>query len=58
MRDLLLEVDDAVKKRSLQGLLQEMNKKKWLQMKRPAITQNHADSRLAWAIKSSTLYLE
>jgi len=31
MRDLLREVDDVVKKRSLQGLLREIGKKKWLQ---------------------------
>lgn len=49
MRDLLHEVDDVIKKRTMQRLLREMDKKKWLQKKRPLITQDHADSRFAWA---------
>lgn len=46
MRDLLLSVDDACKKRSLQDLLREMNKRKWRQRNCPKITQEHADARL------------
>jgi hypothetical protein len=47
MRDLLREVNNAVKKRTLQGLLREINKKKWLQRKRPQITADHAAARYA-----------
>ena len=58
MRDLLHEVYSVVKKRSLEGLLQKMNKKKWMQIKRPAITQDHASSRLAWACDHEHYTLE
>lgn len=58
MRDLLREVDDVVKKRSLQGLLRDMNKEKWLQIRRPAITKDHADSRLAWTRSHEYYILE
>jgi transposase len=58
MRDLLCEVDDVIKKRSLQGLLREMGKRKWIQKKRPIITIAHAQARLNWAIRHQayTLY--
>jgi hypothetical protein len=46
MRDLLREVDDKVKKRSLQGLLRQMNLRKWIQKKRPFLTADHAAARL------------
>jgi transposase len=51
MRDLLREVNDACKKRCLQSLLRDMNKKKWIQKKRPFITPAHAEARLQWAIR-------
>jgi hypothetical protein len=35
----------------MQGLLREMNKKKWIQKKRPFITPAHATARLEWAIR-------
>lgn len=58
MRDLLREVDDAIKKRSLQGLLREMGKKKWMQKKRPVITVHHANARLAWALRYQAYTLQ
>lgn len=51
MRDLLHEVDDVAKKRSVQRLLREMNLRKWIQKKRPFITPEHAAARLDWAIR-------
>jgi transposase len=49
MRDLLHEVDDKVKVRSLQLLLREMGLRKWRQLKRPEIKAHHAEARLRWA---------
>jgi hypothetical protein len=49
MRDLLREVDDKVKKRSLQGFLRQMNLRKQVQKKRPFLTADHARARLDWA---------
>jgi hypothetical protein len=51
MRDLLREVNDDCKKRCMQRLLREMDKKKWIQKKRPFITPAHATARLQWAIR-------
>jgi transposase len=51
MRDLLHEVQDSCKKRCIQYLLRELNKKKWIQKKRPFITPAHAQKRLEWAIR-------
>ena len=49
MRDLLAEVDGAVKKRSVQKLMREMNRRKWQQRKRPEIKPENAVKRLQWA---------
>ena len=51
MRDLLREVNDDCKKRCMQSLLRSMDKKKWIQKKRPYITPAHAQKRLEWAIR-------
>jgi hypothetical protein len=51
IRDLLREVSDDCEKRCIQNLLRELNKKKWLQKKRPFITPQHAQKRLEWAIR-------
>ena len=51
MRDLLQEVNDDCKKRCMQSLLRSMDKKKWIQKKRPYITLAHAQKRLEWAIR-------
>ncbi|CZT13847.1 uncharacterized protein RAG0_17344 [Rhynchosporium agropyri] len=51
MRDLLREVDNDCKKRCMQSLLRSMDKKKWIQKKRPFITVAHAEARLEWAIR-------
>lgn len=51
MRDLLREVNNDCKKRCMQSLLRAMDKKKWLQKKRPFITPAHAKARLEWAIR-------
>ena len=51
MRDLLDSVDNAVKLRSLRYLLREMNKRKWMQKKRVALTPLQARKRLDWAIR-------
>jgi transposase len=48
-RDLLDSVDHVVKERSIQRLLRELDKRKWLQRKRPVLTENHAAARLRWA---------
>ncbi len=48
-RDLLDSVDNVVKARSLRGLLREMDRRKWRQLKRPQLTQEQADARLPWA---------
>jgi transposase len=48
-RDLLEEVDEAIKKRSIQRLLREMGKRKWKQKQRPEIKAYHAEKRLEWA---------
>jgi len=47
--DLIEEVDNAVQKRSLQYLLQEMGRRKWKQMNRPKLEPQHAVQHLAWA---------
>jgi DDE superfamily endonuclease/Transposase len=49
MPDLLAKVDYKVKKRSLQYLLREIGRRKWIKMKRPALTEEQAAARLAWA---------
>ncbi|KAG5826458.1 hypothetical protein H9Q74_003441 [Fusarium xylarioides] len=49
MRDLLDSVDNVVKLRSLRYLLREMNKRKWMQKKRVALTPLQAGKRLRWA---------
>jgi len=49
MRDLLAEVDGAVKKRSVQKLMREMNRRKWQQRKQPEIKPENAVKRLQWA---------
>ncbi|CZS92493.1 uncharacterized protein RAG0_03093 [Rhynchosporium agropyri] len=46
MRDLLREVNDSCKERCMQSLLRSMDKKKWLQKKRPFITPAYATARL------------
>jgi transposase len=48
MPDLLAEVDHKVKRRSLQYLLRELGKRKWMMVKRPALTAEQAAPRLAW----------
>jgi len=48
-QDLLASVSHTVKERSLRGLLRELGKRKWRQLKRPQLTQAHADARHAWA---------
>ena len=53
MRDLLSEVDNVVKERSIQGLLREMGRRKWKQRLRPEIKEHHAHKRLEWALKYS-----
>lgn len=50
-KDLLDSVDNACKKRSLRYLLREMGKRKWLQLKRPQLTDQQAAKRLAWALR-------
>ena len=50
-RDLLREVNDAVKLRTLQLILHAMDKKKWRQRKRPEIKPHHAAAHLEWAEK-------
>lgn len=49
MPDLLAEVSNAVKQRSLRVLLREMDRRKWLQRQRPHLKPEHAAKRLAWA---------
>jgi transposase len=49
IQDLLAEIDQTVKKRSIQGLLREMGYRKWRQRNRPEIKPHHAIQRLAWA---------
>jgi transposase len=48
-RDLMEEVDETVKKRSIQKLLREMGRRKWKQRQRPEIKMVHAEKRLQWA---------
>jgi hypothetical protein len=50
IRDLLREVDDIVKKRTMQRLLRELGAKKWLQKKRQRLTPAIAQKRLDWAL--------
>ena len=45
-RELVEEVDEAVKKRSIQRLLREMGKSKWRQKQRPEIKAHQAVERL------------
>lgn len=49
MQDLLNSVDNACKERSLQYLLHEIGKRKWIQRRRPLLTAQHAALRLQWA---------
>jgi hypothetical protein len=58
MPDLLAEVNYAVKKRSVQYLLRELGKRKWLQRRRPEITPEHAAARLRWARTYAHITLE
>ena len=53
--DLIEEVDNAVQKRSLQYLLQEMGRRKWKQMNRPKLEPHHAVQRLAWTQRYESL---
>ena len=48
-RDMINEVDEAVKKRSIQGLFHEMGRRKWRQLNRPHLEEIHARKRLQWA---------
>jgi len=48
-KDLLDSVDNVVKERSLRGLLREMGRRKWRQLRRPQLTIAQAAARLAWA---------
>jgi len=47
--DLLKEVDNVCKKRTIQRLLRELDRRKWRQKERPEIKQIYADKRLQWA---------
>lgn len=47
-KDLLVSVDNAVKERSLRYLLRELGRRKWLQLKRPMLTEDHARQRREW----------
>lgn len=47
--DLVAEVDEVIKKRSTQGLLNEIGRRKWKQLCRPEIKPHHDIQRLAWA---------
>lgn len=49
-RDLLREVDNKIKTRSLRYLLRELGRRKWLQKRRPMLTAEHARKRLNWAL--------
>ena len=49
MRDLVTEVSGAVKKRSIQKLLREIDRRKWRQHARPEIKEHYAQQRLIWA---------
>ena len=45
-RDLLVAVDDKVKKRSLQYLCRDLGRRKWLRRKRVLLIAEHAAARL------------
>jgi transposase len=47
--DLLAQVDDKVKKRSMQYLCRDLGRRKWIRRKRVALTAERAAARLAWA---------
>jgi transposase len=49
--DLCAEVDYTVKERTIQRLVRELGRKKWLQRRRPDITPEHAKQRLEWAAR-------
>lgn len=48
-RDMLEEVDYAVKERSIRNLLNEMGRRKWRQRCCPYLEESHAQKRLEWA---------
>lgn len=48
-RELVLEVDNALKDRTIRRLLREMGLRKWRQHRRPELTDEHARKRLQWA---------
>lgn len=49
MRDMLEEVNHAVKERSIRNLLHEMGRRKWRQRQCPYLEETHAQQRLEWA---------
>jgi hypothetical protein len=49
MRELLDEVSTPLTKKTIQQLLRDMHKTKWLQKVRPLLEEEHANKRLAWA---------
>lgn len=48
-RELVAEVDETIKKGSIQRLLREMGRRKWRQKQRPEIKVHQAEKRLQWA---------
>ena len=48
-QNLIQKIDRACRKRSIQKLLREMDRRKWRQRCRPEIKQVYADKRLEWA---------
>jgi hypothetical protein len=46
MRELFDEVSTPLTKKTMQRLLREMHKKKWLQKVRPLLEEEHANQRL------------
>lgn len=49
IRELVDEVDEVVKERSIRKLLNETGRRNWRQLRRPKLTEQHARKRLAWA---------
>lgn len=47
--DLLATVDYKVKRQAIWKLLREENRRKWLVLRRPELTEAHAQARRAWA---------
>lgn len=54
--DLLSEVDHIVQRRSIQRLLNEMGKRKWIQRNVPELKPEHAVKRFQWAQKVCPFY--